>query len=534
MATLTTEELDKMETGGGLTTEQLDSMEPDPRYGSGMSPEFPDLPDFELSKELREKTENSLYYSQQYGIPPEMAFDMESEFTKEENLDRLSEKRRQNITATLRESGVPVQDIVAMFNETDAIGFIESTTEEVVRGAKGAQLVPILGGVIGAAEQYQLLDAASRLRDDFDYSKPIRPAEMRFGAMGHSPDVYGSQEKDQKLIADFLLKTVKQQERGYKWHGTAAKGLIQMPTWMIEFALTGGLSKIGNEAVQTAGEKLLKRYAQTKIGQLALKTAGWTGGAITRASLGLAPRVGEKTLQRQVSVQILGTEQEGWATSFAKAWGDTVIEAASEEAGEAITGIPMKLLGKTKFGAKFLSALEKGWIKATGGSSGEFARQMLKKGGYSNIVGEYGEERLGTLLRGITGADDFGAGQDAGPIERLKAGFSQDIENFGAELVVLSVPMTAQMVYGQITGSLDRIKTDNLVKSLDAIRKIDPQKAEILQQELIKKGVLPPIEEAEAPPEEAEKPPSEAVAGQTQADATVTPEEKEDFQHLCI
>ena len=92
MANLSTEELDKMETGGGLTTDQLDMMEPDPRYGSGMSPEFPDLPDFKLSKELREKTENSLYYSQQYGIPPEMAFEMESELKKQaERLDLMSD-----------------------------------------------------------------------------------------------------------------------------------------------------------------------------------------------------------------------------------------------------------------------------------------------------------------------------------------------------------------------------------------------------------------------------------------------------------
>uniref|UniRef100_A0A6M3KC61 Uncharacterized protein n=1 Tax=viral metagenome TaxID=1070528 RepID=A0A6M3KC61_9ZZZZ len=63
-----------------------------PRYGSGLSPEFPDLPNFELSKELRERTENSLYYSQQYGIPPEMAFDMEPELKKQaEKLDLMSD-----------------------------------------------------------------------------------------------------------------------------------------------------------------------------------------------------------------------------------------------------------------------------------------------------------------------------------------------------------------------------------------------------------------------------------------------------------
>jgi len=194
-----------------------------------------DLPGFELSDEHKQRMSNSLYYTTQYGIPPELAFDMEPELTKEENLDRLSEKRRTQITETLKASGVPIQDIVSMFNETDAIGFIESTTEEFVRGSKGAQLIPILGGVVGMAEQYQLLDAAGRLQEDFDYNKPIRAGEMRPGAAGTVPPAYGSQEHDQKLIGDFLLETIKRQERGYKWHGVAAKGMVQMPTWMVEF-----------------------------------------------------------------------------------------------------------------------------------------------------------------------------------------------------------------------------------------------------------------------------------------------------------
>lgn len=64
----------------------------EPRFGSGLYPEFPDLPDFEFSEEHRERMQNSLYYTAQYGIPPEMAFDMEPELTKErEKLDLLSD-----------------------------------------------------------------------------------------------------------------------------------------------------------------------------------------------------------------------------------------------------------------------------------------------------------------------------------------------------------------------------------------------------------------------------------------------------------
>ncbi|TKJ37514.1 MAG: hypothetical protein CEE38_08445 [Planctomycetes bacterium B3_Pla] len=334
------------------------------------------------------------------------------------------------------------------------IGVIESVKEEFTRPAKGAQYVPILGGAVGAAENLLYLDAANRLSSGFDYSKPTSPAMAMPGAMGHKPARYRSRKQDEQLISDMILRLTDQQQRGYTFGGKVAKGVMQLPTWMAEFAMTGGLAKIGSKAVQEAGEKLIKGYAKTKAGQVALKTAGWAGGAVTRASLGLAPRVAEKATQRQVGVQILGADKEGWATSFAKAWGDVTIEAASETAGEAITGVPLSLVKKTKLGSKFYTGLRNTWIKATGGTTGQFLRKVASVGGYSNIVGEIGEERLGTILRAITDTEDFGAGKDSTVAERLAAGLKQDAKNIGVEAVVLSVPMAAQVAGGQVAAAM--------------------------------------------------------------------------------
>jgi hypothetical protein len=333
--------------------------------------------------------------------------------------------------------------------QDDRIGFTESAKEEFTRPAKGAQYVPILGGAVAAAENLMYLSAAQRLTQGFDYTKPIRPETLMPGALGSIPARYATRQADEKLIADMILRLEKQQRRGYTTGGKVAKGLLQLPTWMAEFALTGGLAKIGDTAAKKAGTRLLQRYAQTKAGQVALKAAGWTGAAVTRASLGLAPRVVEKATERQVGVQILGADQEGWATSFAKAWGDVTIEAASETAGEAITGVPLKLLGKTKLGGKFVNGLQRAWMKATGGTAGAFVRKMASKGGYSNIVGEIGEERLATVLRAITKVDHFGAGRNSTVADRLKAGLVQDAKNIGVEAIVLSVPMAGQVALGQ-------------------------------------------------------------------------------------
>ena len=313
----------------------------------------------------------------------------------------------------------------------DRIGFAEQLGREFETPAKAAGKIPILGGAIGAAENLQILDAGQRLSSGFDYKKPVRPAELRAGPVGSVPARFSTKKKDEKLIGDFLIRGAEEEERGFTFGGRVAQGLVVLPTWMLEFALTGGLEAMGNAAAKTAGKRLLKNYAKTKAGELALKTAGWSAGAITRASVGLSPRIAEKVLERQVGVQLLGQEEEGWATSFAKAWGDVTIEAASETAGAAITGIPIKIANKTKLGRKFISGLRSAWTKATGGTSGAFARQLAAKGGYSNIIGEVGEERLGTVLRGVTGVEDFGAGKDAGPLDRVTAGLVQDMQNIG-------------------------------------------------------------------------------------------------------
>ncbi len=233
--------------------------------------------------------------------------------------------------------------------------------------------------------------------------------------------------------------------RGKTFGGKVAAGISVLPTWMLEFAMTGGLANIGKESTKQGMILLLNKYAKTKTGQVALRAAGWVGGAITRTTVGLPSRVQEKAFERQLQATIGLIEQEGWATSFAKAWGDVVIESASEESGEFITKIGGKALRATGFGSKIADGLQKAWTSITGGSASKF-NQLIAKGGYSNILGEIGEERLGTILRAITNVDDFGAGEDANVLQRLVAGLEQDIKSLPVEVVVLSLPLAGQSI----------------------------------------------------------------------------------------
>jgi len=331
------------------------------------------------------------------------------------------------------------------------------------------------GSVAGATDTMNLALSAKRLeRNEYEtigrlkkryqeyleysqYAEPLYPEEIRY-SKGLNPNEeglpdnelsdYGLRQRavDTKTVEEYLLKQAEVAERGETFGAQVFSGATYLPAWMIEFALTGGLSKIGNEAARQIGVKLLRGYSKTTAGKIALRAAGWTGGAVTRTTLGLSHRVIggviERTLPKQMHFDdednlIIDIEGEKWATALLKSWGDVVIESASEESGEAITAA----LKKFPFMGKVFNQLE----KITGKSV------LLTKGGYSNFIGEIGEERLGTLLRAITGTDDFGAGKDTSILERLAAGIEQDIKNFPVEATVLSLPAGGQVVLSRIS-----------------------------------------------------------------------------------
>lgn len=330
-------------------------------------------------------------------------------------------------------------------------GFVQTTAEELT-GRKLVKKTPFLGSALAGFENIELIGAANRLKKGFDYSQPIIESQDLVGPQyipgqlyTRTQPVYSTREQDIELVKNFLLE----QEKKYTFGGRVAQGLTVLPKWFIEFAATGGLESLGNKTAQEIGKKILKDYAKTKTGQLALRAAGWTGGAAARTVGGLGTTIFEKGTERQAEVATGLRKQENLVTSFAKAFGDTYIEALSEEAGETITGGlaggSKWLLSKTKLGRQFIDALEASWKTITGGTHSQFINQIATRAGYSNIIGEIGEERLGTILRAITNVEDYDAGPDSNMFQRLWKGMQNDWENIGVEAVVLGVPMATKL-----------------------------------------------------------------------------------------
>jgi len=262
------------------------------------------------------------------------------------------------------------------------------------------------------------------------YAEPLYPEEKRL--MEPIPSRYDSLgddelspegEKDYMTdiaIIEYWLEKARQAQEDKTFVAKIFEVGSYMPGWMITFCLTGGLAKIGSVGAKEFAYKALGEYAKTKSGQAVLRASGWAGGAITRASLGMSHRVIESTLERRMPESItvgpngeyvFQLTAETWAESVLKGWGAVVIEAASEEAGAAITGGLKGAIRKLPFGKRLISEVQKRWMAlAPANTAKVFANKFFTPAGYSDIIGELGEESLETILKAITDIEDYGSG----------------------------------------------------------------------------------------------------------------------------
>ena len=380
-------------------------------------------------------------------------------FTSDE-FDTLIKSQTDQLFQTAAAHRVSLDEAATIIQSSE-IGFKDTIKDEWT-GLQLAKKIPFIGAGIGAGEMLEIRGAIKRLKDgEIGYQLLNQPSKRRRAMMldpkfhfdGPAPDVFVTAD-DQKMIDDYLVKI----SRTYNLGGKIAKFGSALPTWMLEFIMTSGVATAGKIATKKAAQKIFKEHLKSKVGRTALKAAGWAGGGIARATA-LPTHVAEGTLQRQLMADLDLAEPERLLTSFAKSYGSVIIEAMSEEAGAAITkGLAFPFKGLGKFAPKFMGKLQQAWIRKTGGTAAQFTKKIFKKGGYSNIVGELGEERLATLMTAIFDIDDFGAGKKANLPERILAAVEHDFnyldegtrENAIAEFIILLAPTVAKVGIGII------------------------------------------------------------------------------------
>lgn len=228
------------------------------------------------------------------------------------------------------------------------------------------------------------------------------------------------------------------------------------------------------------GTKALVPY----VGEFAVGGAGAKSlGIAEKGVKAAAAASGVRTaLQPQRVASALADQQkrgETGATAILKAYGDAYIENLSETAGGAVPAA----LKKLPLGGKLLNAMSD-IARKTGMPENELVRRISTKAGWNGLLGEWGEERLNTVLKSVTDIDDFGAGKDSNPLQRLAAGMQQDLQaqNQLVELGVLSVPGATKLVAQKVMGAEREPKPVSF--------KPDPVQPETIQLSIGPKGEL--------------------------------------------
>jgi len=289
------------------------------------------------------------------------------------------------------------------------------------------------------------------------YAPEIDPATMTVKTSDIPPverqDPEELRNRDIKNMRNYLRELAEREVRGMTIPASIYEGATDLPAYMIEFLTTGGvISGIKGGAKRAAVKGVAKGVGK--------KALGWLGTGAARTAL-MPERVGagyfERRLPKEMSLTPEGElliEEAGDkpATAFAKAFGDILIENLSETAGEGMTAGIKK--GAKYLPKKFVSGMEKAFKKM---NPNKQVTELWTKAGYNGFIEEFGEERLGDLMRAATGVEDFGA-KDANPAERTMAALASwtDGRQMLIEAGVLAVPMVGRTALQAGAGALER------------------------------------------------------------------------------
>jgi len=322
------------------------------------------------------------------------------------------------------------------------IGFMEQWSRE-----DGTEKIPFWGGVEGAYKGFVVLNAVNRIKRN-EYKEPT------------------VQSEDYRKVNEFILRAEEERIRGFSIGGNVTRGISNLPAFMLEFMATGGLAAIGKKAVKTVIGKGITTVAKSKTLSFAAGVAGVATGAALRTTVGMPQNVLDRYTDRQVAsnieltpkgLQIAKETKEAPVTSFFKAWGDVAIENFSEASGMYFGRYIAKPI-KDILPVALIKSMEKVFLKIP---KNKAVQSLWTKAGYNGFIGEMGEERLGDIMRAVTGVEDFGADNPHSVFDRLVASIPNGSELL-TEALVISVPMAAQMSHQALADRYSKKKINGV------------------------------------------------------------------------
>lgn len=279
-------------------------------------------------------------------------------------------------------------------------------------------------------QQPSYFDWMKALPEDHPIRKKYEAGDIkRHGTFGES--LTPTRERDEAAVRDYLKRVTEAQVRGETLPAEIARIVTENVPYMVEFgllsqgALAQGLKSVARQAT-------LKTLGASTAARAAANIAGAAGAATGMTAVGRSPEIIAQSGERHAA-------GDKWASAILRSVGDQWVEIFSEQTGGLLTRGGAGVLRKLPFFGKFVPRIGKAWMYKTGKSEAAFLRRMMRKGGFSSILGEIGEERVGTILRGVLDVEDFGAGKDANMLQRVAAGLKQDLKNLPAEAGAFAV-----------------------------------------------------------------------------------------------
>lgn len=273
------------------------------------------------------------------------------------------------------------------------------------------------------------------------------------------------QDEDLLRVNNFLSKYEEQRDRGYSFGGNVARGAAFLPGFMIEFLATGGLYTAGKTATVKGATKLLEKggasMAKKATVNFAVRSIGAATGTVYRTAA-MPHRIGQAYYANEIysdltltpkGIKFTQESQQSPFISMAKAFGDVYIENLSEITGPTIGKVGGKVLSKV-VPKKFMNAMMYAYQKL---HPNKKVTDLFSKAGWNGFLEEMGEERVGDIMRAVTGVSDFGAKNPESMMDRMVSSIPGADEML-VEAAVLAIPGAANFGVGEAVNRLRQIK----------------------------------------------------------------------------
>lgn len=235
----------------------------------------------------------------------------------------------------------------------------------------------------------------------------------------------------------FLEKWIRDEARNQSEFGNLGFGggvaniLAQMPAFIGEFVLTGGVYRAtktaANKAILLSAEKLVRRHTQNATvrgaARMARQTVGTVAGGAAQG-VALGTRTAETFARKQWQELAFDRDDDGnlvvlpyaigidgkprarrhWSRNLLNAQLDTMIEAVSERSGAAL-GVIFSRMPLSRQRRALNDLLFARWTRKGAGRTRAAFNKAADAVGYNGIVGEVFEERVGDVGRWAAGLE---------------------------------------------------------------------------------------------------------------------------------